>query len=366
MAACLPDQQAGDGHADRVQHDHGGLWVKNEKQDRRREINERQLRGQFESLRATIATNLSDNRGLADVVNEIKHHLGQLPQIGTPLPKSWVAVRERLERDTRDYISLDEYLSFCDQAGFEERGAQLRLSEYLHDIGVILHFQDDPVLNNTVILNPTWGTGAAFKVLDNEEVKDHLGRFSRSDLEDIWSEPEYVGKHNDLLQLLINFHLCYEIPGNPGHYIAPQLLSDNQPDYPWEERDNLILRYVSPEFMPKGIITRLIVAMHQDIEEQARVWRGGLVLFKDQTRAEVIEDYGRREIRIRVEGLHKKALMTIVTYVLDGIYETFHGLEYDKPIPCKCSQCKGSQTPYFYEFERLRWRIANEEFPVQC
>ncbi|WP_460200309.1 ferredoxin-thioredoxin reductase catalytic domain-containing protein [Scytonema sp. NUACC21] len=54
------------------------------------------------------------------------------------------------------------------------------------------------------------------------------------------------------------------------------------------------------DFMPKGILMRFIVETHPWIEEQKLVWRSGVVLNKDQTRAEVIEHYNQKEIKIRV------------------------------------------------------------------
>jgi GTPase SAR1 family protein len=94
------------------------LIIKNEKQDRQREINERQLRGQFTNLEKMLATNLATNRGLPEILAEFKHQLSHLPHIGTTLPKTWVKVREALENDLRNHISLDEYLNICQQHGF--------------------------------------------------------------------------------------------------------------------------------------------------------------------------------------------------------------------------------------------------------
>ncbi|NEO66481.1 MAG: hypothetical protein F6J98_41345, partial [Moorea sp. SIO4G2] len=45
------------------------------------------------------------------------------------------------------------------------------------------------------------------------------------------------------------------IPDCKDTFIAPQLLSDNQPDYDWNPSHNLILRYTYPDFMPKGILS---------------------------------------------------------------------------------------------------------------
>jgi internalin A len=165
---------------------------------------------------------------------------------------------------------------------------------------------------------------------------------------------------------MLNFQLCYQLPENHDTYIAPQLLTAKQPDYEWDTEDNLILHYSSPAFMPKGIITRFIVAMHREIEEQRNVWKSGVVLRRDQTRAEVIENYGRRDIQVRVAGQHKKELMTIIVYELDKIYQSYHGLEYNKLIPCNCGRCKNSQDPHFYSFEKLRMRIADRQYQVQC
>jgi internalin A len=341
------------------------LIVKNEKQDRHREINERQLRGRFTNLKDTLATNLATNRGLPETLDAIKYHVSRLPHIGSALPRTWVRVRGALEKDTRNYMSLDEYLEICEQNGFTGEKDKLQLSGYLHDLGVCLHFQEDPLLRKTVILKPGWGTDAVYKVLDNEAVINRHGEFNRSDLAAIWDEPEYVGMHDELLQLMLNFKLCYKIPESSDTYIAPQLLTENQPEYDWDEADNLMLRYTY-DFMPKGIITRFIVAMHQYIADQRCVWRSGVILEKDETRAEVIEHYGRREIRIRIAGKHKRERMTIVMHELDRIHDSYNRLKYDKLIPCNCEMCKNSQEPYFYPFETLYRFMGDRMDRIQC
>jgi GTPase SAR1 family protein len=62
------------------------LIVKNEKQDRHREINERQLKGEFGNIKDVLSTNLSTNRGLDNVIKSIKYYISNLPHIGTKLP----------------------------------------------------------------------------------------------------------------------------------------------------------------------------------------------------------------------------------------------------------------------------------------
>jgi small GTP-binding protein len=350
------------------------LIIKNEKQDRQREISN-QLRSEFENFKEAIPTNLANNRNLPAILTACKYHLSQLPHIGQTLPKTWVKVRHALENDPRNHISLNEYLQICKDNGFKERKDALQLSDYLHDLGICLHFQDDEIspLYQIVILKPKWGTDAAYAVLDNPKVMRNFGRFSNKELAQIWSADEYAGMHSGLLELMKRFQLCYEIPPTisqrKGIYIAPQLLTENQPKYAWNESENLILRYTY-DFMPKGLVRQFIVAMHESIEAQI-VWRSGVIIHKREyanTRAEVIENYGKREIKIRVSGKNKRDLLTIVTHELDKIHNSYKRLadKYQKLIPCNCNTCKGSQDPHFYEFANLKRRYENRKYTVEC
>ncbi|NER03418.1 MAG: GTPase, partial [Okeania sp. SIO3C4] len=342
------------------------LIIKNEKQERKREINQRALQGQFTNIKEILATNLATNRGLEEIRTEIQHYISNLPHIGTAIPKTWKKVREILETDSRNYISLEEYLSICEENGFKKREDKLQLISYLHDLGVCLHFQDDPLLNKTVILKPKWGTTAIYQVLDNPKVRDNFGKFTRNDLVNIWQESKYANKHDELVQLMIKFQLCYKISGTSQDYIAPQLLTEAQPEYNWDENNNLILRYTY-EFMPKGIITQFIVAMHEDIESQKYVWKSGVILKKNQTKAEVIEYYGKREIKVRISGQQKRDLMTIVTHELEKIHSSYNNrLKYNKLIPCNCKTCKNTQNPHFYKFEKLKERLNNGKMTIEC
>ncbi|MBN3942575.1 COR domain-containing protein [Nostoc sp. NMS9] len=341
------------------------LIIKNEKQERKREINERELRREFTNFQETLTTNLATNRGLPEILKQIKYYITNLPHVGIELPKTWVKVREALEGNSREYISLEEYLNICEQHGFTKQEEKLQLSDYLHDLGVCLHFQDDDFLIKTVILKPTWGTDAVYKVLDNPQVIQNLGKFDRNDLKNIWHENKYADMRPELLRLMMKFKLCYEIPSRPGTYIAPQLLSVNQPDFNWDESNNLILRY-KYDFMPKGILTRFIVEMHSDIEQQTLVWKTGVVLAKDQTRAEVIEHYNQREIKVRVAGKNKKERLAVIIHELEKIHNSYERLQYQTLVPCNCESCKDSQTPHFYRRDVLYKFRENNRDQIQC
>jgi GTPase SAR1 family protein len=339
------------------------LIVQNEKQDRRRDLNLGSLRARFKNLKEAYRVNLSDNRGLEELVDAIRQQLEHLPHIGTPLPRTWSRVREALEKDERNYIGLEEYLAICEQHGFKRREDKLQLSGYLHDLGICLHFQDDPVLKQTLILKPKWGTDAVYRALDDRSVLDNRGRFGPKDLERIWSEDTYAPMRDELLRLMMRFQLCYELPEG-GSYIAPQLLSPSQPSYQWGFGSNVVLRY-QYEFMPKGLITRFIVTMNHLIADQNMVWKSGAVLEREETRAELVEDYPRRTISLRVAGRDTRGFLAIVDDQLERIHRSFSMLKYEKYLPCNCEECKKSADPYVFPLTELK-KFAMKGRGIQC
>jgi internalin A len=342
--------------------------IKNEKQDRQCEVNERQLKGEFaDSLEKVLATNLGDNRGLDDLKTAIQQRIVQLPHVGYPLPKVWVRVRAALENyaATRNFITVEEYYDICRTSQLTDKARMKSLSGYLHDLGVILHFHDDSVLKHTIILKPEWGTAAVYKALDTEEVRGNFGRFTRTQLDDIWSDSEYADLRDELLHLMMRFKLCYQIPGTSDQYIAPQLLEVDKPPYDWDDNRNLLLHY-KYEFMPKGLLTRFIVAMHKSIEDQTLVWKSGVVITNRAARAEVIELYHRGEIQIRVSGVRPKELLTKVSHEIDKINDSYERIQVKKLIPCNCETCKAAELPQFYPLNVLNRFVDNRQEKIQC
>lgn len=339
------------------------LVVKNEKEGRRRDFDEGAMRGSFPALRGVLATDLADNRGLDDVLRAIRRELAGLPHVGDALPMPWREVREALEAEGRDYVSFEAFRGLCASHGFVRREDVLNLSGYLHDLGICLHFQDDAVLKNVVILRPTWGTDAVYRVLDHRAVQDARGRFSDDDLAAIWSDPRYEGMRHELLRLMMRFELAYELPA--GGYLAPQLLSTDRPAWDAPRTWDLTLRW-RYGFMPKGIVSRLIVALHARIAEGGRLcWRTGLALEWEGCRALVSEDLHARTLTVQVSGADRRALLALIREQVGRIHGTFPGLRCEEEVPCPCSTCHAVVEPERFVVEFLR-RAAGAGRPVQC
>ena len=181
-----------------------------------------------------------------------------------------------------------------------------------------------------------------------------------------------------------NFKLCYEIPRSPDEYIAPQLLSENEPCYKWDDSQNLHLHY-KYDFMPKGILSRLIVELHEYIQyqpspscpderedgqpeetEEALVWKTGVILTNGSATAEVLERYYQKTIEIRVRGSRQRDWLLPIAHELDKIHAGYDRLQVQKMIPCNCDRCRFSSDPEFYDLKTLQ-RYENDRRPdIDC
>ncbi len=272
--------------------------------------------------------------------DQIQTMLCELPHVGAELPAQWIPIRQELEkRRLENHLTLEDYSRICAAHQIAKLEDQLVLSQYLHYLGIILHFQEDPQLAETVFLNPQWVVHAVYTVLESDHAKKNKGRFSRNWMFDLWQQKGYsFAERNKLLTLMLknNFELCYPIEsGSEAAYIAPQLLPGLRPDYPWPEQDNLHFRF-QYQFMPKGIITRLIVRLNHLIARrngEDLVWEKGVVLHKDGARAQVTEEITKHEglkvinltlagpaqsrmeflsdLRAEIRGIHEKSFKGI-------------------------------------------------------
>ena len=337
--------------------------VQNCKQGRHQWIDVGALRQRYPNLCGTLVLDLADNSGLAAAVAKIRRELEQLSHIGTSLPKTWRDVRVALEADPRNYIPAEEFFTTCRSNGFTDRSDMRQLGGYLHDLGICLFFQDDPLLSKTVILKPEWGTGAVYRVLDDPGITRSLGVFRRDDLQRIWSDAVYESMQNELLQLMVRFGLCFQVPGSDT-FIAPQLLTPSQPTYHWDETDNLSLTY-EYEVMPKGIIRRLIVALHDLIAPGEFLWRNGAVFEYDASRAEVIEQYRRRLLSIRIRGGDPRVLLGMIDHELTLIHRSYPGIKVEKFMPCNCPRCSTSGEPSTFTVSELLDFVRSGD-QIQC
>jgi internalin A len=344
------------------------LVIQNEKQGRKRAIDERGMKSRFNNLLKIMQTDLSSGKGLKEIIDELEHNIQKLSHIGTKLPSSWISIRLELEKLAikKAYLSIEQYFEICEQFNVTTKSRCLYLSEYLHDIGVFLHYQNNPILKRWLFLNPVWATDAVYNVLDNDKVIQNNGCFSKTDLKEIWDDVKYEEMQDELLELMIRYELCYQLEDN-NKYIAPQLLQVERPIYNEKySRDEAIeIKYVY-KFMPQGLMTQLIVRLHRFLKNQQLVWRSGAIFIWEDSEAEVIETYAENEIVIKVKGKNKKALFLLITESIERLSFKYSNIRFDKQIPCNCKTCCESKTQYLYNYDSLKTRLKRDKKTIEC
>jgi internalin A len=297
----------------------------------------------------------------------IKEISSKLSHIGNPLPKKWVDIRieiEQLKLSGKNYITENEYFEICRKHYRNQEGA-LFLSDYFHDLGVILHFQDDLDLKDTVILNNEWITTGVYKILDDKSVIERNGRFNKSDLSRILSGEEYRYKIRELLSLMKNkkFDLCFELDN--GEYLVPRLLPVDEIEHDWDSSPSNLRFEYRYKFMPKGILARLIVKMNSDIWSNL-YWRYGVLLKYENTYAKVKEKYFENKITIEIYGENKRKYLFLIRKAIDSIHKDFNRITYSEMIPCICGECSSTNKPHFYSYNTLKKYELHQRTKITC
>ncbi len=341
------------------------------------------LKGIFDFIKEKYSIDLSlasddDKRTYHTLKADIKRHLLHLPHIGDPLPAFWTEIRQIIAMEL-DELKAKKAQPFITEARFFEicrpfqqkdpqfnRAAQLRMSQYFHDIGIYLHFKDDDHLRNLLFLDANWTTDLVYMLLDDPIVRDQKhGRFNQTDIDRIWGDDYYAIK-GQLMHLLRHFGLAFPIKQQENEFLTPYHLSDDKPSYVLSIHGMplLELQYKFKQFMPKGMLPQLTVSLSDYIPDVDKIWRKGVVLqfTKHRTICELTETY-QNEIHIKIYGQERRETLTILMYEVDKILKRFSQLDYAEMIPCNCLVCtqqalanpKFDRT--FFPFQDLKERL---------
>ena len=299
--------------------------------------------------------------GLEALRTQIGAMAAALPEMGRWVPKNWLAAREALREQTQPYLPWVEILSLCQAAGMDERGTELfvRVS---HELGHLIHYHNDDILRNIVILKPDWLTKALSFVLDDAITRQRKGLVSFEHLRSLWQNParpateQYPSSlHPIFLRLMERFELSYRIADDLGGAIETstsliaQLVPNIKPlSIPiWEE-------YEAPQQMQlcriveagsdqsataEGIFYRLIVRMHRFSlgrrhYQDSVHWQRGLVVDDGFNGLALLEHVGN-DIRITVKAVYPNNLLSRLTGDVKWLVETsWQGLQCPIMVPC--------------------------------
>ena len=312
-------------------------------------IDEVALKRKFKNIVAFFKVSAKTGVGIEDLRRFIRHKIVKLPYIGHDISQLWLEVRKNLENLDDNYIYYPQYKNISEKIGLDEDNSDF-LSQYLHDLGVFLHFRDNPFLRNIIFLKPDWATGAVYKLVETKWIREKGGKFNYGELRFIWGKyPENTYIY--LLELMKQFLLCFQIP-NSQDYILPQLLPPNEPNFGWDYKDNVRFEY-HYEFMPAGIIPRFIVRS-QDLIENNLYWQNGVVLNWENSRALIVGDRLEKKIKIWIRGVDSRVFLEMIRRDIEGIHRTLNYPNVTELVPCICLMCREHNDSYFFDYSVLK------------
>jgi internalin A len=288
------------------------------------DLNRRALQQKFPNIKDFLETDCETSYGIGILRQTIERETDLLQYLRVAFPASWFGIKTRIASMPENFISFERYRDLCTYEGETNNKAQEQLSTYLHDLGIILNYKDDPRLRDTHVLNPKWVTKGIYTILNAEALAKNKGELNVCDFADILDPTAYPpDRHPFLFELMRKFELCVRFE-DEGRYLIPQLLDKQQPpeadDFPAE---CLNFQYHYPT-LPEGLLPRFIVRTHILSTHRPR-WRTGVILGFDGATALVKADIQDKKVYISVNGSgdHRRRLLAIIRSDFEHIHSSF-------------------------------------------
>ena len=175
----------------------------------------------------------------------------ELPQMKEHIPVKWLKYEKALQarkEEGHKWISLDKarYIASEECLIYDEREF-VTLLNFLHDQRVLVHFDDTPVLNNLVVLDPQWlidvfkrvitVTPYDYKERDFKELWRKLetkGILEQKLLQHVWTPlVDQQETSESLVKIMEKFSLLCPWPSSDGscskQYLVPSMLMSHPP-----------------------------------------------------------------------------------------------------------------------------------------
>jgi internalin A len=297
------------------------------------DLDKRGLRAKYPQIGGIVETSCQTGEGIDKLKTIIARQVGALEHVHDQLLLTWFAVKVRLEQMEQDYIPYTEYVRMCQAEGVTDETSQRTLIGFLHDLGVVLNFQDDPRLEDTNILNPEWVTNGVYKILNCPALQSN-GVLERRQLGQILPAQQYPrDKHLFIMDMMRKFELCFDFEGQKDErFLIPDLLAKEEPATgDWSGALAFQYHY---NVLPGSVISRFIVRMHPYIHRNIH-WRNGVVLGREGNEALVKADREDKQIYIWVRGPEKtrRELLSIIRAEFGAIHSSIPGLEVAEKVP---------------------------------
>lgn len=302
------------------------------------ELNRELLREKYGRNLVFIETDSKSGRGMNALREEICRQAGVLPGLRAAWPKEWRRVKEELPAAEKDWITFDDFRTFCAKRGVTEAKDQGALADGLHALGLMLSYQRDETLRGFGVLNPKWVTKGIYQMLNAPSLREAGGKFTLDSFAEVLPGLTYPERlHPFLLALMRKFQLSHPLDDAGRLHLIPELLTKEEPadldqQFVAEECLNFVYRYDA--VLPEGLLPRFIVDTYVHRQPKA-AWRTGVVLERANCRALVRGDVQGRTVTIRVAGAPagRRELLGIVREHFERLHRTYAKLPVTEIVP---------------------------------
>ncbi|MCT7960563.1 leucine-rich repeat domain-containing protein [Laspinema sp. D1] len=334
-----------------------------------------ELQGKYPKIVGQCEISNKTGQGIDNLRQCIANTAAQLPLMGELWPKTWLDAANDIRSLSDKYITPQQLETRMSAAGVSQDSIPI-LAQYLHELGEILYFQNNPALNEIVILQPEWVTKHISRVLTSETVKQRHGILTRTEMNHLWPDLDPF-MHEHFLHLLERFDLSYPIRNEAESVpedvcLIVECLPLDPPNYQ-EQWDGILTTRKCQEMsikwhlniIPAGIPTWFIARSHRF--STGIHWRNGALL-ADRTPPKhlaLVQAFPQQNyLQLTVRGATPQNFFNLLRDGIELTLHRFQGLPMKCTIPCSVVGCQqGSQE---FDEQRLQNRYENNRLTLEC
>jgi len=322
------------------------LFVQNQMNGIPKSLDIQPFKAHFNIQDNVYKVDLLKNQGLDDLERAIQYHLQSLSFTKRTVPTSWFNINIALQKEAKAnnsyFITFDRFREICKEiAEITNKDSIYDIANFLHQLGSILWYAQNPLLSQKVILERHWATEGIFKIIFDESISK-TGKFSRKEAEKIWEYDEAFCYHTvDLIEMMKEFKICIQTRSDPNQFLIPALLTELEPkNIKWQDlAKRLVIEYQYEPILPRGLVNHLSAEMSDYIKKDEHVWNTGVWLNDTNSQAKVTENRFKRKIKIELAGESYRELFGVINSNMTIIQKDYGGLSYKLMIPCTCDFC---------------------------
>jgi len=333
-----------------------------------------EIRDSYPQVCGRFSVSNDNGTGIDELEVAIQREAAGLPLMGKSRPAMWLDVAEEIQEiaKEKEYIYPNKLDDIMRQKKVKEKDRK-SLAGWLHDLGYMLYFQDNPELSDIVILNAEWVASNISRMLEDEAIEKGLGIFKSEHMEAVWPTIDPPIR-NVFLRLMEQFDLSFRTLENKDVSIVVERLSldpsESAKGYEelWDARqeDNEIaMKFYLHTSLPPGIPTWFIARSHRFTTYKH--WRYGALFTdgKDKKHLALVRAFDHeRYITLKTRGPAPHNFFALLRDGLELTLNRYSGLNIERKIPCPGH---GKELcPYEFDLKLVERALEKGEKTVEC